>query len=116
MPRNEALKIYRDGREECLNTAAGKREYKSRLEQMVIRQHYRDPITNEYIETFTAQFDHQAGRGHGGGHRDYRIVLPDGTWQNAALSAKSNSLKGSKRYHWVGNSYVPNIREVQEAA
>ena len=52
-------------------------------------------------------FDHQAGRGHGGGHRDDRIVDEQGNWINAALCMSCNGKKASKRYHWKNGQYLP---------
>lgn len=101
-----AIKTTRGGREICQSNAAGRREYRERIRKMVIRQDFRCAICMGYIETFTGTFDHQDGRGSGGGHRDDRIEI-DGKPYNAALCINCNSEKGSKRYHWRNNEYVP---------
>lgn len=115
MPRTEALKIYRDGREECLNNAAGKRLYAERTETMAARQNWKCAICTRILARPT--FDHQDGRGMGGSRRTDAIVTPEGLWLNAALCCGCNHAKGSARYKWNEHGfYVPNIREVQEAA
>lgn len=98
--------VHKDGREVCQKNMEGLREYKTRTVDMVRRQDYRCAIGNEYIENWTATFDHQAGRGMGGGHRDDRIEI-DGEWNNAALCAHCNGLKGSRRYSWIDGKYRP---------
>jgi len=55
----------------------------------------------------SAEFDHQNGRGSGGGHRDDRIAI-DGLFYNAALCHDCNTEKGSKRYEWRDGKYVPS--------
>jgi hypothetical protein len=101
--KREAVKVYPDGREVCSDTTEGKREYQSRLFEMERRQGFECALCpNDMFLTF----DHQAGRGHGGGHRDDRILV-DGEWQNAALCYHCNHMKGSKRYHWKDGKYVP---------
>lgn len=109
----EAVETFGE-REVCTKTAAGKREYDARRVEMWIRQDGRDPITGEWVDVNVAQFDHEAGRGSNGGHRDDRILDEKGNWMNAALSPASNSLKGSKRYHWLNGKYQPvsNLKEV----
>lgn len=102
-----AIKTFRDGREVCQANAAGRREYRERKRIMVLRQNFRCGACSIDIETFTAQFDHQDGRGSGGGHRDDRIEI-DGKWHNAALCSDCNTRKGSVRYHWKDNVYVPS--------
>lgn len=101
------VKKYPDGREVCNDkTREGRELYTRRLVNMCVRQQYRCAICNGYIESFTASFDHQDGRGSGGGHRDDRIEV-DGKWKNAALCIPCNGLKGSRRYSWQGNKYLP---------
>jgi hypothetical protein len=51
-------------------------------------------------------FEHQDGRGAGGGHRDDRIEI-DGQWNNAAVDPDCNISKGSKRYTWFQGKYQP---------
>jgi hypothetical protein len=114
VPEAEAVKTYPDGREVCQGNAAGKREYDARRVELWMRQDGLDAITGEWVDVNVAEFDHQAGRGSNGGHRDDRIVDENGNWMNAMLSHKSNSLKGSTRYHWLNGKYVPVSREVKQ--
>lgn len=96
----EVTEKYPDGREVCI-----KGEYLYRLRMMASRQHDRCAICERILVSMV--FDHEAGRGMGGGHRDDRIEKPDGTWQNAALCYRCNSLKASKRYAWKHGVYLP---------
>lgn len=113
-PKSEAFVTFPDGREVCTKTRLGKLEYDARRVAMWIRQGGKDAITGEWVDVNVAQFDHEAGRGHGGGHRDDRILNEDGSWKNAVLSPANNTLKGSKRYHWENGGYVPVSREVNQ--
>ena len=98
--------VYPDGREVCqTRTAAGRIEYQRRIEAMAVRRNHicclfgYSPVCHPrgtllgYIPTF----EHENGRGMGGGHRDDRILLPDGKWQNGAAHAQCNTWKGSRR-------------------
>lgn len=114
LPRKGAVKKFEDGREVCSDNAAGKVEYRNRTLAMHARQGGMDPITGEWMNYRDVTFDHEAGRGHGGGHRDDRIEV-DGEWQNAALSVESQGIKCSKRYKWVNGKYLPVVR-VREVA
>ena len=105
--RSEPYKTFRDGRQE-----ASPREYKLRLQIMAERQGWQCAMCTRTMTPPT--FDHERGRGMGG-YRDDRIEDERG-WINAALCLGCNGLKASQRYHWVNGKYVPNIREVQEAA
>jgi hypothetical protein len=96
--KREAVKVFADGREVCnLETAAGKREYGQRLEQMIMRQHGYCCLCGEWLRPMDATFDHEDGRGMGGARRDDRIVLPNGTWINGAAHEWCNNEKGSRR-------------------
>lgn len=103
-----------DGREVCQKSAAGVREYKRRLSLMWERQERTCAICYQFLMKDIATFDHQWGRGHGGGHRDDRILLPNGSWQNAALCFGCNNSKGSKRYYWDGTLYCSIDHSVYE--
>jgi hypothetical protein len=92
-------------------TAEGFREYNRRRYQMEVRQGFQCAIC-ERIAGSRMDFDHEQSRG--GGKRDDRIEV-DGKWKNAALCRKCNTLKGSKRYHWLNGKYVP-VNNSQEAA
>jgi hypothetical protein len=102
-----SVKVYPDGREVCnLRVKAGKQEYYTRTIMMLERQKMLCAICLHGIHYIWAEFDHEAGRGSGGGHRDDRIEV-DGHWQNAAVCRGCNSRKGSQRYHWVDGKYIP---------
>lgn len=101
-----SVKTFPDQREVCENNAAGKREYEQRKMEMWSRQLEMCAICGRWIPSNLAFFDHQDGRGHGGGHRDDRIMRGS-SWFNAALCYGCNGQKGSKRYEWVDGVYQP---------
>jgi hypothetical protein len=88
---------------------AGKQGYYNRTILMLERQGMTCAICGRSLHYIWAEFDHEAGRGSGGGHRDDRIEV-DGLWQNAALCRGCNSEKGSKRYHWIEGVYTSVVR------
>jgi hypothetical protein len=97
---------YREGREICQQgTAAGDRAYKYRLSVMCDRQYGLCAICGLWMSDPT--FDHESGRGHGGGMRNDAIVDAEGNWVNAAVDLRCNVQKSSKRYHWKEGFYVP---------
>ena len=116
---------FPDGREVCdTKTAAGKREYDSRIDKMVIRQGHRcrcgkslcvkSPTGNGvswYVPGELPTFGHDIPRGHGGARRDDRIELPDGKWINHAECFECNSSKGSRRSHEVVKPCPKKVRE-----
>lgn len=102
----ESVKIHRDGREVCSKTALGKFLYQGRCDAMALRQNYKCAICGKWMRPEEWTFDHQDGRGSGGGHRDDRIEI-DGKRYNAALCWDCNGEKGSKRYEWVDGKFVP---------
>jgi hypothetical protein len=104
VPEAEAVKTY-GVREVCQGNAAGKREYEARRYKMEVRQGFRCAKC-ERTAGSAMEFDHQNGRGSGGGRRDDRIEV-DGKWFNAALCHMCNAEKGSKRYQWLQGRYVP---------
>jgi hypothetical protein len=92
--------VKRDGREICnMRCPEGKNEYRRRTMKMRERQGGRcclemyAPMCPGPLRVAEATFDHESGRG--GGKRDDRIVLPDGTWINGAAHAICNVWKGS---------------------
>lgn len=94
----ETVRVTREGRELCnLMTAAGKAEYRRRILAMLQRQGGRCCLCLKMLKPERATFEHEAGRGMAGGHRDDRIVLPGGVWINGAACWRCNSLKGSRR-------------------
>lgn len=91
-----AVKVFRSGREVCSKTPEGRAEYLKRLDAMVERQSGVCGCgCNQGL--YDPTFDHENGRGHGGGKRDDRIILPDGTIQNRALNGVCNVKKASVR-------------------
>ncbi len=100
------VKVLRDGREVCNQfTSTGRREYRKRTEEMAARKNQicclfeHSPVCHPrgLLMGYVPTFEHENGRGMGGGHRDDRIVLPDGRWQNGAAHAQCNIWKGSRR-------------------
>jgi hypothetical protein len=93
--------VYRGGREVCQNNAAGDALYKHRTQLMMVRQGWiccicKDPSRPISVASGVT-FEHTDLRGMGGGRRDDRIELPDGTWINGAAHGFCNAEKGSKR-------------------
>jgi hypothetical protein len=108
VPRKlEAVRTMRDGRQICSNTAAGKREYKSRLLEMLSRQESLCCLCGGYLHACDAVFEHEHGRGLNGGHREDRIEI-DGRWVNGASHFLCNGQKASVRgnYNETRNSEV----------
>ncbi len=91
----------------CPPTPTGRREYLRRIIEMVDRQQNVCAICELPLIYLEATFDHEAGRGMGGGHRNDLIEHEDGSWMNAALHARCNALKSSVRYKWTGGKYLP---------
>lgn len=85
-----------NGRQVCTKTAEGTREYRGRTEQMCERQQGLCSICGLPMRQDEATFEHQDGRGHGGGHRDDRIEI-DGQPYNSAAHGLCNVKKGSVR-------------------
>jgi len=93
-----AVRMCRDGREICnQQIQAGKAEYRWRTLDMLERQGGRCCLCQKPIRADEATFEHELGRGLGGGHRDDRTALPDGTWINGAACLTCNSAKGGQR-------------------
>ena len=101
MPRVRASIVVRtlpDKREICnLGLRAGLAEYRWRTLEMLERQGGVCCLCMKPLRSDQAYFEHEAGRGLNGGHRDDRISLPDGTWINGAACYECNSAKASKR-------------------
>lgn len=101
------VRVTRDGREICnRNSGLGRIEYKVRIIAMVRRQKGFccldgiAPMCPGRLSEAEATFEHEDGRGMGGGKRDDRIVLPNGQWQNGAAHNACNSWKGSRRIEY----------------
>ena len=89
-----SFKRFPDGREVCLDNAAGRAEYAHRTETMRLRQHNvcaRGPhlIVNP-------SFDHEKSRRMGGAFRDDRIEDEFGNKLNGCSCWTCNSKAGSK--------------------
>jgi hypothetical protein len=96
-------RIYEGGREVCDDeTAAGKAEYKRRTLEMAERQNWicgcgcGQGMFKAPGYRYSATFDHSAGRGFNGGHRDDRIWI-DGQPYNSAMTYHCNAMKASTR-------------------
>ena len=91
------IKVYSDGREVIENhKRKGRQEYRRRIKLMWERQNELCCICSQWLDLEQATFEHQDGRGMGGGHRDDRI-LKDGKPYNGAAHALCNAEKGSQR-------------------
>ena len=97
------VRVFKDGREACnLLIKAGKDEYARRIREMWERQgkmcclYGRVEGCPGKLALAEATFEHEAGRGHGGGHRDDRILV-NGKYINGAAHFICNSKKGSVR-------------------
>lgn len=86
---NGAVRKYRDGREVCVDSPAGWKEYKRRVETMVLRQQGRRCLCKRRLALSQATFEHQRRRGMGAAWRDDRITKDGEEWNGAA--------------HWVCN-------------
>lgn len=94
---NGTYRRYPDGREVCTKSERGREEYRYRIIQMVMRQHGRCKWCNQALMIHDATFDHEQGRGMGGGRRDDRLIDKDGHEINAAIHMRCNIEKGSRR-------------------
>jgi hypothetical protein len=88
-----AVRVYPDGREVCIDSTAGWREYKRRVEVMVQRQNHRCCLCGRRLSLANATFEHQRRRGMGAAWRDDRITKDGQDWNGAAHWA-CNSEKG----------------------
>jgi hypothetical protein len=90
---------YPDGREKCDNTAAGRREYKHRTEEMRVRQQGRcslgiSPLCWIAIAPGKGTFEHTVPKS--AGRVDDRIVDDAGNWLNSCACGPCNVEKGSR--------------------
>lgn len=97
------------GREVCSPTASGRRDYDRRREAMMVRQNFLCAICRRLF--LCVEFDHEAGRGSNGNHRDDRLFHEDGSWRNAALCTACNTWKASKRFKWIEGVYQEVVRQ-----
>jgi hypothetical protein len=85
-----AVRVYRDGREVCVDSPAGWREYKRRVKAMLERQEGRCALCGRRLALNDATFEHQRRRGMGAAWR-----------QDAIRDAKGNPLNSAA--HWICN-------------
>ena len=92
---NGAVRAYKDAsgnvvREVCQDSPAGWREYKRRVEAMLLRQEGRCCLCGKRLALSQATYEHQRRRGIGAAWRDDRITKDGQDWNGAA--------------HWLCNS------------
>lgn len=81
-PPKPVFKVFRDGREVCSDTKAGRDEYDRRKRVMWERQKRRCCLEGKApgcpgrLRWEESSFEHEAGRGSGGSKRDDRIEVP----------------------------------------
>jgi hypothetical protein len=90
---NGAVRVYPDGREVCVDSPAGWKEYKRRVAAMVARQANRCCLCGKRISVASATFEHQRRRGMGAAWREDRITKDGQDW-NGAAHWTCNSAKG----------------------
>lgn len=87
----EAVKVYRDGREVCQNNVAGKAEYERRRRVAWDKQKGICAICLRPLVLYEATSDHRKPRGMGAGKRDDRQK------NIHAVHGLCNTIKGSRR-------------------
>lgn len=87
-----AVRRMKDGREICSKSAAGRREYANRLEDMWDRDRGTCCLCGQFVPLEEATFEHKEGRGLGGSKRDDRIK------DNGVAHWFGNNSKGSMSY------------------
>ena len=102
----EPIKIFNGGREVIdTNTTDGWKEYRQRVYDMLERQNGFccllgvAPMCTGILTRREATFEHEYGRGMGGGKRDDRIEV-DGVWQNGAAHEECNEWKSSRKIQY----------------
>lgn len=91
---NGAVIKYRDGREVCVDTAGGWREYKRRVKVMLQRQGGRCCLCGKPLALGNATFEHQRRRGMGAAWRNDRIEDSEGQPTNGAAHWTCNAERG----------------------
>lgn len=94
--KREPVKVFPDGREVCEKTKAGFIEYRRRIHIMRLRQNNLCNLCGEPMADDDCTFEHEEGRGIGGGHRDDRIER-DGHSYNSVAHWHCNVKKASMR-------------------
>lgn len=79
-----------------LKTAEGRREYYRRIADMALRQKGNCSLCGLPMRIDDCTYEHESGRGMGGGHRDDRIEI-NGKNYNSAAHSMCNVRKGSVR-------------------
>jgi hypothetical protein len=102
-----------EGRQVCTKTVAGLREYRKRIEFMWERQDGLCALCGKPCRIAEATFDHEFGRGMGGGKRDDRLIL-DGRPLNAAVHFWCNAEKGSKQVPYLIQPRVDSGLHLEE--
>lgn len=101
----DAFKRYRSGREVCLKTSAGKREYCKRREFMYYRDNKICCLCElEILCLEEATFEHTGGRGVGGAKRDDRVKF------NGVAHLICNQRKGSMSLGKFRESQLNSLR------
>jgi hypothetical protein len=88
------------GREVCLKNAAGRREYKRRLQCMWERQEGLCCLCGLPLRLDESTFEHQRPKGMGGAFADDRIEI-QGKPVNGAAHWLCNGAKGSRRVEYL---------------
>jgi hypothetical protein len=81
---NGSVRVYPDGREVCVDSPAGWREYKRRVSVMLQRQNRKCCLCERPLSLANATFEHQRRRGMGAAWRDDRIFKDGQDWNGAA--------------------------------
>jgi hypothetical protein len=92
-----AVRKYKDHREVCQDSAAGRVEYSRRLNVMIRRQNWICCLCPDSMNSYNATFEHRNPRGMAAARRDDRIEDENGNPMNGAAHWKCNGEKGSKR-------------------
>lgn len=96
----EAVRVFRDNREVCnLLCKSGRDEYERRKRLMWERQLKTCILCSQPLAWKDTTFEHQDGRGFGGGHRN-DAVTKNGAPYNGVSHGWCNAKRGSKRT-WV---------------
>ena len=94
-PKQDAVKVYPDGREVCSGTPEGMDVYCLRRIEMWERQSSTCAICGEWLSSTCITFDHEDGRTSG--HKNEKLWRDDGRPMNAAVHLYCNIQRGSKR-------------------